>query len=150
MKIIEKEELMKIIPHKGKMFLLDRIIDWNVEKGKISSETKIDENFMFYEESVSGVLPYVLFEMSAQTIAALLAIANDENEKNSKMGFLLSVSNMKFSKPVINCGSCVVINATQDSDVGDVYSFVADFLVNGEMFGSGKFTVLASYVKQGH
>ena len=49
--IIEHEELATLVPHKNKMFIIDRITDADANNWSIQSETKITENFMFFDTS---------------------------------------------------------------------------------------------------
>ena len=47
------------------MFIVGKISDADPENWTIESETKISEDFMFFDESVSGVPNYACFEIIA-------------------------------------------------------------------------------------
>ena len=47
---IEYDELINYLPHKGKMFLLSRVTQHDVNNHTITSEYDITENCIFYEK----------------------------------------------------------------------------------------------------
>ncbi len=144
MKIIEKDELKTLVPHRGKMFLVDRITDYDTEKWEISSETKITEDFMFFDKKLDAVPNYALFEIAAQTVSALTGLYARENNLPPNMGMILSVSRLKFDSGTVKSGQTVTVKAFRESDVGKVSSFGAFFYVDGSPYGEGKFTVMES------
>lgn len=142
MKVIEKDELRELIPHRGKMFLIDKITSFDTVGWKISSETKITENFMFYDKELEGAPNYSLFEVAAQTVSALTGLYAKENNLPVKMGMILSVSGMKFDILSVKNGQTVTVQALRETQVGNVYSFVVSFYIDGNPHGEGKITVM--------
>lgn len=141
-KVIEKDELSSLVPHRGKMFLIDRITGYSTAEWKISSETKITESFMFYDKQAGGVPNYALFEIAAQTASALTGLFAREHNLPPNMGMILSVSSMKFDIPLIKEGQTVTAQVFRESDVGNVYSFIVSFFIDGSPQGEGRFTVM--------
>ena len=139
---IEKDELMTLVPHKGKMFLIDRITDYDTAAWTITSETVVRESCLFFDAAAGGIPNYVLFEFIAQTISALTGIIVRENNLPVRMGFILSVSALSFSVPIIRAGQTVSVSASRTGEVDNVYTFVADLCVDGAAVGSGRLTVL--------
>lgn len=139
---IEHEELAKLVPHKGKMFIIDRIIEANPEAWTIESETKITENFMFYDKTIKAVPNYACFEIIAQTIAALAGFYTRENNIQPKVGFILSVSNLNFDFDSIKSGETVRARAIREAVVDNVFSFRAEILLDGKSAGNGKLTLM--------
>ncbi len=139
---IEHEELSTLVPHKGKMFIIDRISDAKPDEWIIESETKITDGFMFYEKSVDGAPNYACFEIIAQTISALTGLYAREHGLPPNMGFILSVSNLHFDFDVVKSGQTVKVRAAREAKVDNVYSFTAELFVEGKPSGSGKLTVM--------
>ena len=139
---IEHEELSTLVPHKGRMFIIDRIIDTNPNDWTIESETKITENFMFYEKSAGGAPNYACFEIVAQTISALTGLYARENNLPPNMGFILSVSNLHFDFDIMRAGQTVRVKALQEAVVENVYSFSAEIFIDDVKAGEGKLTVM--------
>jgi len=139
---IEHEELSTLVPHKGKMFIIDRIIDADIINWTIESETKITENFMFYDKSIEGAPNYACFEIIAQTISALTGLYVRENHLPPNMGFILTVSNLHFDFDKIEAGQSIRAKAVRDAAVDNVYSFHAELFLDDKAAGGGKLTVM--------
>ncbi len=139
---IEKEELITLMPHKGKMFLIDRIIDYDTSVWKIQSETVAKEDCLFFDKKLDGIPNYVLFELAAQSISALIGIKLKELELPPRMGFILSVAGFSFNTPLLKAGDIVTISAERTAEMDNVHSFVSEISINGKACGSGKLTVL--------
>lgn len=139
---IEHEELATLVPHSGKMFIIDRITEAQANDWIIESETKITPDFMFYEKSADGVPNYACFEIIAQTVSALTGLYARENNLPPNMGFILSVSNLSFDFDIIKSGQTVRAKAVRESAMDNVYSFSAKLWVDGNPCGKGKLTVM--------
>ena len=139
---IEKDELITLVPHKGKMFLIDRITACDIDAWTVCSETSVHDTCLFYDKSIEGIPNYVCFELAAQTISALTGIVIREKKLPVNMGFILSVSALKFSLPVVKTGQTIAIKAQRTGEVDNVYAFEASVAVDGNSIGSGKLTVL--------
>ncbi len=139
---IEHEELSTLVPHKGKMFIIDKITDASSSQWTIESETKIDENFMFYEKSIGAVPNYACFEIIAQTISALTGLYARDFNLPPNMGFILSVSNLNFNFDYIKSGQTVKVKAQREAAVDNVYSFSAELFLDEIPAGNGKLTVM--------
>ena len=139
---IEHEELATLVPHKGKMFIIDRITEAQANDWSIESETKITPNFMFYDKNLDGVPNYACFEIIAQTVSALTGLYARENNLPPNMGFILSVSNLHFDFDSLASGDVVRAKAVREAAVDKVYSFRAELFVNDKASGGGKLTVM--------
>ena len=94
---IDHDELINYLPHKGKMFLLTRVTQHDVEKHTITSEYDITENCIFYEPEFDGVPSWAGFEFMAQCISALTGITNKIKGRTPLPGMILSVVDFKAS-----------------------------------------------------
>ncbi len=139
---IEHDELSTLVPHRGKMFIIDRLSDADVKNWIAESETKITEDFMFYDKNLGGVPDYATFEMIAQTISSLMGFYAREKGIKPNMGMILSVSGLKFDESLIKAGDIVKVRAVRESALDNVYSFSAEVFVGEKHFGSGKLTVM--------
>jgi len=118
--LIEKEELRTLIPHTGKMLLLDRIIDYDIEHS-IRAEYNITENCIFYDHVQDGVPSWVGFEFIAQAIAALTGIRKRARGEKPKIGFILSIPLVRMEIPFFKNGSLVEVRA-KENDCTDMIS----------------------------
>lgn len=139
---IEHDELGKILPQKGKMFLIGRISDAEPENWKIESETKITEDFMFYDKAAEGVPNYACIEIIAQTVAALMGLYAKEKNVEPNMGMILSVSKLHFDFDKIAAGQTIAVKAVREASVDNVQSFAAQLFLDSKEAGSGKITAM--------
>lgn len=110
---IEKDRLLNFIPHRGKMLLLSRITDYDIEKRCISAEFDISPGCIFFEDR-KGIPSWVSFEIMAQSISALSGIIDTANGNPAKAGFLLSVSHFSSSSGYFEAGTTVSIKAEEE------------------------------------
>ena len=118
-----KAEVDQLVPHTGKMLLLDRVIRHDLNEVSIETEVDISENSMFYNVDEQGVPSYVAFEYMAQSISALSGIYGRSIGQKPKEGFIMSVSNCKALVPVFKSGDVVKIKVKQTMRVDMAVTF---------------------------
>jgi predicted hotdog family 3-hydroxylacyl-ACP dehydratase len=104
-----KETTSELVPHKGKMLLLDRVQNYSLEDVNITTEIDISRNSLFYEDDLGGIPAWVAFEYMAQSISALSGIYGRTKGDKPKVGFIMSVSGFKADIPVFKDGETVVV-----------------------------------------
>ena len=122
-----KELTCELVPHKGKMFLLNRVQSYSLESVCITTEIDITRDDLFYEEELGGVPAWVAFEYMAQSISALSGILEKSYPRSPalsgiygrsrgekpKVGFIMSVNSFKANIPVFKVGETVVVTVRQ-------------------------------------
>ncbi|MCF0214863.1 MAG: thioester dehydrase [Fibrobacteraceae bacterium] len=108
-----KESVETLVPHKGKMFLLNRISNFSLEKLEIETEVDITDKDLFYDEELGGVPAWVAFEYMAQSISALSGIYGKTQNEKPKVGFIMSVTSFKAHRSVFSLGETVKIKVHQ-------------------------------------
>ena len=108
-----KEIVSELVPHKGKMFLLNRVQSYSLESVCITTEIDITRDDLFYEEELGGVPAWVAFEYMAQSISALSGIYGRSRGEKPKVGFIMSVNSFKANIPVFKVGETVVVTVRQ-------------------------------------
>lgn len=111
---IEHDELINYLPHKGKMFLLSRVTQHDVEKHTITSEYDITKDCIFYEEEFDGVPTWAGFELMAQGISALTGITNKIKGRTPLPGMILSVVDFKASAGFLMNGTTCQMKIAED------------------------------------
>ena len=133
--LIEQEELQTLIPHKGKMMLLDRVIEYDIEHS-IRAEYTITRNCLFYDPLLDGVPAWVGFEFIAQAISTLTGIRKRAKGEKPKMGFILSIPSMRMEIPLFKNDSLVEIHAKEIDCTDMIYTFEGNvFLENKKIMG---------------
>lgn len=82
---IEMLEIETLVPHKGVMCLLDRVLDYGDDW--VTTEAVVAEDNLFLTEH--GLPGWVGIEYMAQSISALAGIREIEKGEEVKIGFLL-------------------------------------------------------------
>ena len=146
--MIEKEELLNIIPHKGKMMMLDRIKKYCIREKSIEAEYKITEDCLFYNEKEEGVPSWVGFEFIAQAISAFIGIREREKGIPPNEGYILGISQMNISLTFLKKNSIITINSKEIESMYPVYIFQGEIFLNGQEVLSGKITVMEAVDRQ--
>jgi predicted hotdog family 3-hydroxylacyl-ACP dehydratase len=139
--VIEKEELQTLIPHNGKMLLLDRVLEYNSDHS-IRAEYDITENCIFYDPAAEGVPSWVAFEFMAQSISALSGIRSRDRGEKPKIGFILSVPSMRMEIPLFKTGSSVEVHLKETDCTDMIYSFDGAAFLEGRKVMEGKLMVV--------
>ncbi|MDR1932597.1 MAG: 3-hydroxylacyl-ACP dehydratase [Spirochaetales bacterium] len=140
--VIQEKELISLVPHKGKMFLLSRVRAYNTEERTLTAEYDITPDCMFYDRKIDGIPSWVCFEFMAQSISALSGIAGRARGEKPKLGFILSVSNMSICAPVLKAGTTAVIQISEDCAVDMVFTFACAVFLDDKQIAAAKLTVM--------
>ena len=139
--IYDYKDIESLIPHRGKMLLLSRIISFDL-KGNLRAEYDINENCIYYDPAIAGVPVWAGFEFMAQAISALSGIKDREMGIKPKIGFILSVSSMIIHIPVFPCNSSVQINISQYDLTDRIYTFNGEVYLENKKAIEGKLMVI--------
>lgn len=112
--VIEKQELLELLPHKGRMHLLSRLTDYDLEKKTVAAETDIAEDFIFYEEDLGGAPDWSVFEIMAQSISALTGIICRRNNVPPMAGCILSISDFSMDGKAFPLGSKISVTSEEE------------------------------------
>lgn len=133
-----KESVSELVPHKGKMFLLDRIRDYDLERNSITTEIDIARDNLFYEDELGGVPVWIAFEYMAQSVSALSGIHGRAKGEKPKNGFIMSVSAFNANIPVFKVGEKVVVNVLEKTRNDNAVTFEGSAAVNGTLAVTAK------------
>jgi predicted hotdog family 3-hydroxylacyl-ACP dehydratase len=140
--MFEKEELLSIVPHRGRMLLLSRVIGYNLKERSIEAEYHVTEDCLFYDFTEMGVPAWVGFEFIAQAISAFSGIRDKEKGELPKRGFVLSVSKLQIGLPFFKTGSIITIRAKEIENMYPVYVFEGEIFLDDKKVLAGKLTVM--------
>ena len=130
-----------LIPHRPPMLVVDELISATGESAE--SSMVFDENCLFLNAG-GQVEEAVLFEMMAQTFAALACLGRGPEEAPSA-GFLVGLKWMTLYGPA-RVGSPVNVNVRIFSRVDDYSVVEGQAFQDGKLLAAGRLTV---YVPQG-
>jgi predicted hotdog family 3-hydroxylacyl-ACP dehydratase len=141
-KCIETEELLTLIPHKGKMVLLSRILSWDLDQWTLKGVYDITEDGLFYDPLLGGIPGWVSFECMAQSVSALTGIHTRLEGKEPNMGFILSISNMEITIPVLKAGTAITTDVRLNCRMDNVLAFDCWVYSGDKAAATAKLTVM--------
>ncbi|WP_461245924.1 ApeP family dehydratase [Treponema sp. R6D11] len=139
--MIEKEELQTLIPHKGKMMLLDRVIEYDIEHS-IRAEYNITKNCLFYDPALEGVPSWVGFEFMAQAISVLTGIRKREKGEKPNIGFILSIPSMRMEIPVFKNNDLIEVRLKESDCTDLIYTFEGEVFLKDKKVMEGSLMVM--------
>ena len=111
---IERASLESLVPHKGRMFLLDRMVSWRVSPAWFVAEAVADPACPLFDEERRSLPSWVAFEYMAQGIAALSGIQRlSEGSGSPKIGFVIGLREFKTEVSFFPEGARVRIEAEE-------------------------------------
>lgn len=127
-----KEAIMQIVPHSGKMALLDRVVEYSFQELTIVTEVDITPESMFYDTDLEGIPAWVGFEYMAQSISCLSGLYGKTKNEPPKVGFIMSVNSFETQIPVFPRGSVIQMHVHQTMRMDKVVTFDGFITLNGE------------------
>lgn len=136
---IEVTEIMKMIPHRYPILLVDRIIAHEPGESAVGLKnvTMNEPHFMGHFPD-RPVMPGVLIvEAMAQTAAIVVVKAMGESASN-KIVYFMTIENAKFRKPVVP-GDSMEIHVQKTQSRGAVWKFSGKAVVDGKVVAEASF-----------
>jgi len=130
---LTKSEIIKLLPHREPMLLIDELIDINKLKSATAIvKVKKDSFYVQGHFPNNPVMPGVLIvEAFGQAAAALTAHGIDQSEYENKLVFLMNIEKARFRNPVIpDCTLELKIEAVRSH--GRVWKYKGEAFVDGK------------------
>jgi 3-hydroxyacyl-[acyl-carrier-protein] dehydratase len=143
-KIIDVTQIMKMIPHRYPILLVDRIIEINSGHSAIGLKN-VTINEPHFEGHFPGypVMPGVLIvEAMAQT-AAIVVVDFLGEATAGKVVYFMTIENARFRKPVVP-GDTVHIHVEKIQSRGTVWKFKGVAKVDGKVCAEATFSAMIS------
>ncbi len=142
-RVIDITGIMKRIPHRYPMLLIDQVID--VVRGESCTGMKnVSVNEPFFQGHFPGrpIMPGVLIiEAMAQTAATLVVDALHNVDAETHIVYFMTVENARFRKPVIP-GDRLAIKVEKKRQRGNVWKFQSHAFVEGVLCAEAVFTAM--------
>jgi beta-hydroxyacyl-ACP dehydratase FabZ len=98
---MEVTEIMEILPHRYPFQMVDRIIELNMETGRVVGIKNVTNNEPYFQGHFPGnpVMPGVLQMEAIAQVAGVMLNSRDGNQ--GKTAYFMSMNKVKFRKMVI-------------------------------------------------
>ena len=100
MSVMEVQEIMEVLPHRYPFQMVDRIIEMDLEAGRVVGIKNVTNNESYFQGHFPGnpVMPGVLqMEAMAQVAGVML---NSRQGNEGKTAYFMSMNKVKFRKMV--------------------------------------------------
>ena len=113
------EEILKILPHRPPMVLIDRVLEFSAESGKGEYKIKSDCPFLDSEQNFPD---YILPECFAQTVGAVSGKNILKSGHEVKESYLVGIKTFKIYDKVKK-GDTLTTQVKQDAVLNNVFIF---------------------------
>jgi 3-hydroxyacyl-[acyl-carrier-protein] dehydratase len=139
--IIDIHKILKILPHRYPFLLVDRVLDYEVEKSLTAiKNVSINEPFFGGHFPHRPVFPGVLLiEAMAQASAILASLGMDVTADETLIYLFAGVNNVRFKRPV-EPGDQVQLNVELTRKKGKVWKTSATATVDGNLSATADIT----------
>ena len=140
--VADIKRIVKLIPHRYPMLLVDRVIDMHADERAIGiKNVTINEPFFQGHFPTEPVMPGVLIvEAMAQT-AAVLVMSSFGSEAENKLVFFMSIDGVRFRRPVVP-GDRLELHVEKLQSRANVWKFSGKGIVDGKVAAEATFAAM--------
>ena len=117
-----------VLPHRGRMVLLSRVLEHSVERTVCSVEIDVDAPFL----EPTGLVPaWIAVEYMAQCVAAHAGLCARAKGEPVKIGFLIGSRRLEFRTDGFRVGQVLAVEATHVWGESESALFACRLLAHG-------------------
>lgn len=139
--IISIERLMKLIPHRYPMLLVDKLIDIQEDSAIGLKNVTINEPFFQGHFPVQPVMPGVLIIESMAQTAGVYVMNRLGEEAGNKIVYFMSIEDGRFRKPVVP-GDTLYIHIKKERNRGQVWKFSGEVKVEDKVVAEATYSAM--------
>jgi len=139
--VYEIEDIMRVLPHRYPMLLVDRILEIEENK-RVVGIKNVTINEPFFQGHFPGhpIMPGVLIVEAMAQVGGMLLLGNLE-EPDTKVVYFMSIDNIKFRKPV-RPGDQIVFEVEMIQVRGKIAKTRGVAKVNGEVVAEAEMAAM--------
>jgi len=139
---IDIVQVMRMIPHRYPMLMIDRVVDVYPNVSAVGIKN-VSVNEQFFQGHFPGhpVMPGVLVIESMAQTAGVLVVATLGPEAEGKLVYFMTIDEARFRKP-ITPGDTVRIHVTKVRNRGNVWKFKGEAIVDGQVRAEAQYSAM--------
>lgn len=130
---IDIVQVMRMIPHRYPMLMIDRVVDVVPNVSAVGIKN-VSVNEPFFQGHFPGhpVMPGVLIVESMAQTAGVLVVATLGPDAEGKLVYFMTIDEARFRRP-ITPGDTVRVRVTKVRNRGNVWKFKGEAIVDGQV-----------------
>jgi len=134
--------IMKMIPHRYPMLLVDRVVDVIPDKSAIGiKNVTMNEPHFQGHFPVRPIMPGVMIVEAMAQAAGVLVVETLGGQAEGKLVYFMSIENARFRRPVTP-GDQMRIHITKERNRGAVWRFIGEAKVDDKVVAEATFTAM--------
>ena len=140
-RIIETDEIMKMIPHRYPFLFIDRVVDLVLDETAVGiKNVTINEPFFQGHFPDHPIMPGVLIiEAMAQTSAIL--VIETTGKRAGAIVYFMTIEQARFRQPV-GPGDRLELHVTKQRNRGKVWKFRGEARVDGKLMAEATYSAM--------
>ena len=141
---INIEQVLKMLPHRYPLLLVDRVISVDHELQELVGLKNVTFNEPHFMGHFPGrpVMPGVLIVEALAQAAALYVIDSMKLDNcDNKLVYFMSIENAKF-RQIVSPGDSLYLHVKKERSRGNVWRFNGEAKVNGKLVAESSFTAM--------
>jgi len=134
--------IMKMIPHRYPMLLVDRVVEVIPDKSAIGiKNVTMNEPHFQGHFPVRPIMPGVMIVEAMAQAAGVLVVETLGGQAEGKLVYFMSIENARFRRPVTP-GDQMRIHITKERNRGAVWRFIGEAKVDDKVVAEATFTAM--------
>lgn len=131
-KILNIDEVIKLLPHRYPLLLVDRVLDYTTEYLKALKNVTSNEPFFTGHFPDNAIMPGVLITEALAQAGAILAFLKTQSSPRDSIFLLAGIDNAKFKQVVIP-GDQLVLEVSISGNKGNFWKIHGEATVEGKL-----------------
>lgn len=139
---IDVLEIMKMIPHRFPMLMVDRVVDVIADESAVGiKNVSINEHFFQGHFPQQPVMPGVMIIESMAQTAGILVVHTLGEESRGKLVYFMTIDNARFRRKV-EPGDQLRVFVKKIRARGPVWKFAGEVRVDGHLAAEAEFSAM--------